>query len=584
MSELLRIASSLRKMPDDQLRTLIISRAVNASGLRDFFDLAESISSAKSISAALSSLPKTSAKAMFSLAAGEAADSAGHEQLIKLGLADSDGIFESVAEIFSQHKEPKNLKLVEAVESNVSIESVSNECGISAFETMQALTELVFDLEQRYVREVGKGNVGLPDIKRLASHLRKSNEYAREIFNLAKHCSLMHLSSGRWQLGAEAPKWLKSTPAEQISLLWHRWLDSIGSAAVPELIEALSSTEPHGQRSVSMRSLFESVYPLAESNMYSKIALLESNTSMIGLSGIGFAAPWLKRVLNGELDSALSQITERLPKPGTRLICQADLTLISTGPLPIAQEIQLRRFAEIEVIGMASTYRITPISVTHGLETGLTEKQIRSLLEELSSAKLPQPIDYLIREAVARFGRLVVRTDESSGAAKVTSSDSILLTELLNNADLKAFALVREEDGSLASRFEPEVVYFGLREAGYASIRCDAKGKVISPLKVIAAAKQETSGDSILGDIARIRAEESKVGPDLGDDDVQRKIQLAIKNKARAEVTVTTSNGDEITYLLDPIGIANGRLRAKDKKADIERTLPIASIIRVAIT
>jgi hypothetical protein len=159
-----------------------------------------------------------------------------------------------------------------------------------------------------------------------------------------------------------------------------------------------------------------------------------------------------------------------------------------------------------------------------------------------------------------------------------------LLTELLNNADLKAFTLVREADGSLSSRFESEVLYFGLREAGYAAIRLDAKGNVLSPLKALAAAEQEALGDSILEDIARIRAEESKVGPDLGDDDIQRKIQLAIKNKARAEVTVTTSTGDEITFLLDPVGIANGRLRAKDKKADIERTLPIASIIRVAIT
>ncbi|MEY4321496.1 MAG: hypothetical protein RL167_224 [Actinomycetota bacterium] len=584
MSELLRVASSLRKMPDDHLRSLIISRSVNATALRDFFDLAEAICSSKSIAAAVGTLPKTSAKAISRLAAGEPAEAAGHEQLIKLGLADSVGIFESVADVFSQFREPKNLKLVDLGNIETNVESVADECGISAFGTMQALTELVFDLEQRYVREVGKGNVGLPDIKRLANHLRRSNEYAREIFNMARHCSLMTLSGGRWQLGSEAPRWLASSPDEQISLLWRRWLDSIGSAAVPELVEVLDSIDRDGIRSESIRSLFEAVYPLADSAAESRIALLESTTSMIGLSGIGLAAPWLKLVLKGDFKSALEQISKRLPRSGSRLICQADLSLISTGPLPIAQEIQLRRFAEIEVIGMASTYRMTPLSVTHGLETGLSEQQIRGLLEELSSATLPQPIDYLIREAVTRFGRLAVRTDKLSGGARVTSIDPILLTELLNNADLKAFALVREADGSLSSRFESEVLYFGLREAGYAAIRLDAKGNVLSPLKALAAAEQEALGDSILEDIARIRAEESKVGPDLGDDDIQRKIQLAIKNKARAEVTVTTSTGDEITFLLDPVGIANGRLRAKDKKADIERTLPIASIIRVAIT
>lgn len=584
MSEQLRVAASLRKMPDEQLRLLIVARSVNSSSLRDFFDLAEAITSTKSIAAAIGALPRSSASALIRLASGESASESGHLQLIKLGLADQAGLFDCVLEMCAGLQEPNNLKLLSTSSEQVSVDAVASECGISAFETMQALTELVFDLEQRYVREVGKGNVGLPDIKRLANHLRKSNDYAREIFNLARTCSLMTLSAGRWQLGSEAPRWLASSPAQQIELLWQRWIDSLGSAAVPELIEVINSSTSAVTQNASIREIFESVYPLADGAVDSRIALLETTTAMIGISGLGISAPWLLAVLEGEFESALTQITERLPQTGARLICQADLSLISTGPLPIAQEIQLRRFAEIEVIGMASTYRMTPLSVTHGLETGLNELQIRGLLEELSGAKLPQPIDYLIREAVARFGRLTVSSDSYSGGAQVKSTDPILLTELLNNADLKAFALLRDADGSLRSRFESEVVYFGLREAGYAAVCIGPNGKVISPLKAIAAAEQVTIGDSILDDVARLRAEESKVGAELGDDDIQRKIQLAIKNKARTEVTVTSNSGDELTFLLDPIGIANGRLRAKDKKADIERTLPIASIIRVAIT
>jgi hypothetical protein len=58
---------------------------------------------------------------------------------------------------------------------------------------------------------------------------------------------------------------------------------------------------------------------------------------------------------------------------------------------------------------------------------------------------------------------------------------------------------------------------------------------------------------------------------------------LAIKNKAKARFTVSSNSGEEIEFLLEPIGIANGRLRAKDRKADIERTLPIANIIRVVL-
>jgi hypothetical protein len=62
---------------------------------------------------------------------------------------------------------------------------------------------------------------------------------------------------------------------------------------------------------------------------------------------------------------------------------------------------------------------------------------------------------------------------------------------------------------------------------------------------------------------------------------LHRQIQLAIKNKAKAWFTVVTGDGSELLFLLEPIGIANGRLRAKDRKADIERTIPIASITKV---
>ena len=79
-----------------------------------------------------------------------------------------------------------------------------------------------------------------------------------------------------------------------------------------------------------------------------------------------------------------------------------------------------------------------------------------------------------------------------------------------------------------------------------------------------------------------MREQDDKLGDTPDDDDLQRQIQLAIKNKARARFTVTSSTG-EIEFLLEPIGVANGRLRAKDRKADIERTLPITSIIRVVL-
>ena len=43
-------------------------------------------------------------------------------------------------------------------------------------------------------------------------------------------------------------------------------------------------------------------------------------------------------------------------------------------------------------------------------------------------------------------------------------------------------------------------------------------------------------------------------------------------------------DGGEYEFVLEPIGLANGRLRGRDRKADIERTLPLANITKLELT
>jgi len=40
-------------------------------------------------------------------------------------------------------------------------------------------------------------------------------------------------------------------------------------------------------------------------------------------------------------------------------------------------------------------------------------------------------------------------------------------------------------------------------------------------------------------------------------------------------------DGSEVPYVLEPAAVAGGRLRARDRRADIERTLPLSHIVAV---
>ena len=586
MSELLRVASALRRASDDDLKAVISQRMVNSSGLRDFFDLAESLSQPKSVASTVAGLPRPQIAALIDILEGRNPAKPAADALCRLMLIDrnSEGqysLFESTAlclqalEIPNPDEDPGETGITPTQGE------VDRDSGISTFETIQALTELVFDIEQRYIREVGKKNVGLPDIKRLAQHVRQSNEFAREIYELANHADLIGLAAGRWQMGPKALAWLEWQPDLRHRHLMDIWLGLLGESSANELLASIAASKAAG--TISLAKQLSENYPYADGAVSSRIARVVAFAERIGVSHNGWLSSWALNALAGKTDAAANSASEFLPTPQRKLICQADLSLIAPGPLPTDLEIAVRRFADTEQIGMASTYRMSALSISHGLETGLTEEQIRGWLLELTDKPLPQPVDYLIREAAQRFGRLTVGAGELETKSLIKSLDSILLAQILNETKLKPFAMYAMPDGSIGCRFEPEMVYFGLREAGFSAVRVDANGAVVSPRTPLGTSEKLETVSTIDADIQRLREQEEKLGSEPDSDDLVRSIQLAIKNKSIIVIGVTTNTGAELEFTLEPIGFANGRLRAKDKKADIERTLPLASITRVSL-
>jgi hypothetical protein len=585
MSELLRIASALRRASDDDLKAVIAQRLVNSSGLRDFFDLAESLSQPKSVASTVAGLPKTQIDALVSIIEGRKPDTKAAESLARLMLIEknADGsfsLFESTA-LCLQSLDAPTAKDAAPEKFTPEQESVDRDSGIATFETMQALTELVFDVEQRYIREVGKKNVGLPDIKRLAQHVRQSNEFAREIYELANHADLIGLVNGRWQLGPQAGAWLDWQPQSRHEHLISVWRLLLGESSASDLIASIRLTQNSGV--ISLAKQLEANYPYADGSVASRINRVVSLAERIGLSHDGWLSGWAIAALDGQAAKSAESASAFLPAPQRKLICQADLSLIAPGPLPTELEIAVRRFADTEQIGMASTYRMSALSISHGLETGMTEQEIRGWLLELTDKPLPQPVDYLIREAAQRFGRLTVGAGELETKSVIKSLDSILLAQILNESKLKPFAMYALPDGTIGCRFEPEMVYFGLREAGFSAVRVDSNGTVISPRNPLVGGELSESVSTVDQDIQRLRAQEEKLGSEPDGDDLARSIMLAIKNKSIIVIGITSNTGAELEFTLEPIGFANGRLRAKDKKADIERTLPLANITRVSL-
>jgi len=580
MSELRQLVEALRSLSDDELRSLVAARLIPIANIDDFYSLAEALNSSKSYASVIGSLSRSQLSTLSAISNKEKVSDSAFQSLASLQLVyrenGSARVFESLLDQLKQNKSfTRSLRIVSDAPVAPSQTDIDRNCGLIAFETMQALTELIFDLEKHLIREVGKGGVGLPDVKRLAVALGKPNEYAKNTFALASRLGLMTLSNARHLLTAEAIEWLDQDQLLRMRTLYSSFVGLLG----PELAKELSKLK----QGVSLRLWLEEHFPLAEKTATSRIGQILRSAESFGLTFEEHTASWFTSAINGkkELDALL---TKHLPALQERIILQADLSIIAPGPLPTKTEALLRRFANTENIGLASTYRLSALSVCHGLETGLTTEEIAKILSDSFGAKLPQPVEYLLSEVRNRFGRLVV-TESRLGESRsfVESADNVLLTEIGNDPRLRPFSLIRPTNEKLSCRFEPSVVYFGLRECGYLAIRKDETGNVISPIEASETAKTQSAFNKWDERIAKLREADLSSSKAGNDEVMTRQVQLAIRNKAKLSITVNRPDGSQLVIELEPSGIANGRLRGLDRKAQVERTLPLTTIAAISL-
>jgi hypothetical protein len=582
MSEVLQVAKALSRSTDLELERIIGIRLMPSAAFKDFFDFAQALVKPQNIKGAVAGLTKNQITAFQNLINNKStkADLPSLEVLAKLLLVEkrTEGTkttfvpLESAQSIFLElafiefGKKLETLKLSTSFPTNQEL--IDPQAGIGAYETVQALTELIIELEQRLVPEVGRGGVGLPELKRLANFLGKDVDYARRLYSLAQIAGLIVLYQKRWRVGSNYQFWLRSSPSERWLHLAKAWLVLLGPESASELADETDLAEA-----------INDTFPLASEGIASHMTDLIKLAELIGLTAGNQTSSWFKLLMTGDSTGAQKLIDKQLPKTQNKVIVQADLTVISTGPLDTETELMLRRFVDIERIGVASSYRISPLSLTYGMETGLTETQIRATLKSLSGTELPQPVDYLLRETAARFGRLVIRAFNEGTVVEI--KDRVLLAQIENDSELRALALKQTSETELFTRFDPEMVYYQLRESRYPAIAQDASGKIIASW-FNQSSEVIPNQHSVAEDIARWREHDKRMGEAPLGDDIVRQLELAIKSKALVKVTVV-SDKVKREFNLAPTGLANGRLRAKDKQADCERVIPVSLITAVVI-
>ena len=555
MSDVLQLADALRKLGDDELVRILRLRGPGAASLKDFFDLAEWLQQPKNLKLYTNSLPR---KALDFLT--------GRHQF------EADSLL-----TFLRDASLCNLDYQDAPElpAQAGVGDADSIAGTHAYETLVVIGEIVYELEHRLIKEVGRQGISIGDSKKLAQSCGKEPEYVRLAFELSATSGLIQSHDSRWVLTEKLFDWLEADNTARWKLLAETWLSLLGKLAVADIAEQLRAGSP-------LSGALKTVFPLEEFDRDSRFGHLIGYSELLGLAVDANVSSWTIELLENGVDAAGRLVAKSLPEAQDRIIIQSDLTVIAPGPLSVEAERQLRRFVDVEQAGLASRYRLSVMSLSFGIEQGEDIRQIRKTLERLSGKELPQPVDYILKETQKRYGLIRVMPSRAGAGAIVLCTEETKATELAKDSRLRPYNLVMVEKKALSSRLASDVVYFGLRENGYLAIRVASEtptGTITLPVRQ---SRTRGSGDW-LEVLERLRQADKEIADSSDDESLTRQISLAIKTKTKLSVTFIGQNETEFTFVLEPTSLANGRMRARDRKADIERTIPLENIRSISV-
>ena len=523
MTDLLPLSKKLRELPAPELASLIESCGAQSVG--DLLDLSKLLLSRRELERRIRRLD---AELLEKLVAGKSSP-AWEQHLLGFG------------EPFPDAQElAKNLEPIK------SKNAASNEHGpaLAAYESLLAITEVIFACERRLLTVIRSG-LRMPDAKEIGETLKMEPARLQLRFHLALEAGLISAQGNRYAATTKGLAWLELDNQKRWEVLAQAVWDLPKLKSGGDLAQAVSAD-----------------YPLMDPNQIKLLRYAE----ILGLTDQGSATEQLKTDVG-------KWIASQLPKAVETFVVQADLSIISLGPLTPGLHKQLGMVASAEDLGLASRFRLSAQSICHAMESGMSIGEISAFLEKHSKGPLPQPVSYLLAEVEQKFGKLTVA--ESLQGTVVDSDDTILLRQIYGQANLKAL-LFEVKNHALFSRLDQELVYFNLRAQGYLAVMVDEFGAVISPR--LEFTEVEAPVIDYLELAQRLLAEEARV-PE--GDDVMRQLQFALKNKLKVGLRVGYPDGSEKEHLIEPLGVAGGRVRGRDAIKQAEVTLPLSRVIAI---
>jgi hypothetical protein len=356
------------------------------------------------------------------------------------------------------------------------------------------------------------GGLGVRDLRRAATTLEVDDATAAAVVELAAAAGLVSddgddppsftataagedwlddglgdrwaaLARGWWR--SRRTPWLVGSRDEKGGLraaldpeLWRPWVPRLRAA----VLDVLAEVPGRGPGADGVVEVLRWRTPRAVPPEQAVAGLLRE-AALLGVTGAGVLSGPGRALLDAagtetpdaaraDLGAAFKAV---LPPEVDEVLLQGDLTGIVPGRPSHALERLLDVAADVESRGAATTVRFTAASVVRALDHGRTADELLAELAAHSRSPLPQPLEYLVRDAARRHGRVRVGTASSY----VRAEDPALLAGLVEATALRHLGLVRLAPTVLVAAVPAGELQTALRERGVVSAVEGPDGRVL---------------------------------------------------------------------------------------------------------
>jgi hypothetical protein len=415
----------------------------------------------------------------------------------------------------------------------------------------------------------GTGTLAKASTAHLEAVMPRSDTDLQSLVTWALNTPLMSSRLGTLRVVTQhMAEWEQMTTLERWLWLVATWRERIPSAG-QQILSATVWTVEALEAAAERR--------LIVSHAWIMPALIEavSTARMLGLVRDANASPVALAVLgdgagDADLEHVRAYALAHAPAEVETFIVQHDLSIIAPGPLSARDSARLRAMSHVESRGMASTFRISAESISRALATGDDGEALLAFLLEHSLTELPQNLVYLINDLAAKHGS--VRVSRIAGRTMVEAATDQLASLLGVDSNVRHLQLAPTGVRTFGTVLEPRAVMSVLVEAGYPAVAVDT-----SP--GLEEVPEEAPDAALHALVTRLRERDEDIPMDASW--LKRQLDLAIRNKQRVTVTVQMPDGER-DFELEVTALANGRLRGRDLRGAVERTLPLAFITAVS--